>query len=75
MARHDSNTIIKFADDTTVVGLFTDNNETAYREEILDLAGWWLNNNISLNVSKTQELIVDYGKGRPSTPPLSSTGL
>jgi siderophore synthetase component len=31
MARHDSNTIIKFADDTTVVGLITNNNETAYR--------------------------------------------
>jgi hypothetical protein len=32
MARHDSNTIIKFADDTTVVGLITDNDETAYSE-------------------------------------------
>ena len=31
-ARHDSNTIIKFADDTTVLGLITDNNETAYNE-------------------------------------------
>ena len=30
MARHDTNTIIKFTDDTTVVGLITDNNETAY---------------------------------------------
>jgi hypothetical protein len=40
MARHDSNTIIKFADDTTVVGLITDNDETAYREEVRDLAGW-----------------------------------
>ena len=28
MATHDSNTIIKFADDTTVVGLITDNDET-----------------------------------------------
>ena len=27
MAKHDSNTIIKFADDTTVVGLITDNDE------------------------------------------------
>ena len=27
MARHDSNTIIKFADDTTVVGLITDNDD------------------------------------------------
>jgi hypothetical protein len=38
MARHDSNTIIKFADDTTVVGLINNNNETAYREEVRDLA-------------------------------------
>ena len=36
-ARHDCNTIIKFADDTTVVGLITDNDETAYRE-VRDLA-------------------------------------
>ena len=39
MARHDSNTIIKFADDTTVVVLITDNDETAYREEVRDLTG------------------------------------
>jgi hypothetical protein len=32
MAKHDSNTIFKFADDTTVLGLITDNDETAYRE-------------------------------------------
>ena len=30
-ARHDSNTIIKFADDATVVGLITDSDKTAYR--------------------------------------------
>jgi hypothetical protein len=34
MAKHDSNTIIKFDDDTTVVGLITNNDETAYREEV-----------------------------------------
>ena len=33
-ARHDSNTIIKFSDDTTVLGLITDNDEKAYREEV-----------------------------------------
>jgi hypothetical protein len=27
---HTSNSIIKFADDTTVVGLITNNDETAY---------------------------------------------
>jgi hypothetical protein len=33
LATHISNSIIKFADDTTVVGLITNNNEIAYREE------------------------------------------
>ncbi len=32
-ATHSSNVIVKFADDTTV-GLITDNDETAYREEV-----------------------------------------
>ena len=62
MARHDSNTIIKFADDTTVVDLIYDNNETAYREEVRDLAGWCQNNNLSLNVTKIKEMMVDYRK-------------
>jgi hypothetical protein len=39
-ARHDSHTIIKFADYITVVGLNTNNDETAYREEAKDLAMW-----------------------------------
>ena len=38
MARHDSNTFIMFSDDMTVVGLITSNDETAYREEVSDLA-------------------------------------
>ena len=51
-----------FADDTTVVGLITNNDETAYREEVRDLAVWCQNNNISLNVTKSKEMIVDYRK-------------
>ena len=64
MAKHDSNTMIKFADDTTVVGLITNNDETAYRAEVRDLAVWCQDNNLSLNVSKIKELVVDYRKRR-----------
>ena len=74
VAAHDSNTIIKFAVDTTVVGLIPDDNETAYRE-VSDLAVWCQDNNLSLNISKTMELMVDYRNGGPSTPPTTSTGL
>ena len=48
VSMHDSHTIIKFADDMTVVGLITDDDETAYREEVSDLAVWCQNNNLSL---------------------------
>ncbi|KAI5617022.1 gastrula zinc finger protein XlCGF28.1-like [Silurus asotus] len=55
-----SNSIIKFADDTTVIGLITNNDETAYREEIQHLPTWCNNNNLLLNTFKTKELIVDF---------------
>jgi hypothetical protein len=69
-ARHDSNTIIKFVDDTTVVGLITDNGEIAYREEVRDLAMWCKDSNLSLNVIKTKEMIVDYRKRRTEHAPI-----
>jgi hypothetical protein len=50
-----------------VVGLITNNNETAYREEVRDLAVWCQVNNLSLNMIKIQEMIVTTGKGGPST--------
>ena len=74
MAKHDSNTIIKFANDTTVVGLITNNDETSYREEVRDLGVWFQDNNLSLNVSKTKELIVDYRKRRAEHSPIDIDG-
>ncbi|KAI5616338.1 gastrula zinc finger protein XlCGF28.1-like [Silurus asotus] len=57
-----SNSIIKFADDTSVIGLITNNDKTAYRKEIQHLATWCNENNLLLNTSKTMELIVDFRK-------------
>ena len=54
VAKHDSNTIIKFADNTKVVGLISDDDETAYREEVRDLAVWCQVNKLYLNVTKTK---------------------
>ena len=45
---------------TMEVGLITDSDEAAYREEVGDLAVWCQDNNLSLNFSKTNELIVHY---------------
>ncbi|KAI5610553.1 gastrula zinc finger protein XlCGF28.1-like [Silurus asotus] len=50
---YNSNIFIKYADDTTVVGQIENNDKSAYREEI---------RNLSLNTTKTKELIVDFRK-------------
>ncbi|KAK3531012.1 hypothetical protein QTP70_007865 [Hemibagrus guttatus] len=61
-----STNIIKFAvvcltsNNTAVVGLISNNNKTAYLEEIKNLEKWCQDNNLLLNVSKTKELIVDF---------------
>jgi hypothetical protein len=57
-----------------VVGLITNNDETAYREEVRDLAGWCQNNNLSLNIIKTKEMIVDYRKRRTEHTPILING-
>jgi hypothetical protein len=53
-----------------VVGLITNNNKTAYKEVVKDLAVWCRDNNLSLNVIKTKERIVDYRKERTEHAPI-----
>ena len=74
VSAHNSQHITKFADDTMVVGLITDGDETAYREELRDLAVLSQDNNLSLNVSNKKELIVDYRKRRPEHAPIHIDG-
>lgn len=55
-----SNTsIIKFADNTTIVRPITCEEDTPYRQEVAQLVSWCLENNLSLNAEKTKEMIVD----------------
>ncbi|KAI4893817.1 hypothetical protein NFI96_001582 [Prochilodus magdalenae] len=54
---HSSNTIIEFADGTTIIGNITNDDEGPYGEEVQLLTEWCTTNNLSLSVSKTKELI------------------
>ena len=57
-----------------MLGLITVNNEKAYLKEVEDLTHWCQDNNLLLNISKTKELIVDFGKKQGKTrSPLIST--
>ena len=59
---HPTNRIIKYADDTTVVGCICHGDETAYRAEVEVLSRWCSENNLTLNIHKTKELIMDFRK-------------
>ncbi len=71
---HNSNRFIKFADDTTVVGLISNRDETNYRSEVSRLAGWCSDNNLSLNVEKTKEIVVDFRRVHSLHAPLTING-
>ncbi len=70
MSSHSSTSIIKFADDTVDLGLINNNDEAAYLDDVERLTSWCQDNCLSLNVSKTKELIVDFRKRqqRPYNP-------
>lgn len=51
---HNYNIFIKYADDTIVLGQISNNDETAYREEIQNLAAWCSTNNLTLKCCEKQ---------------------
>ncbi len=63
--------LLKFADDITLISLIQDNDESAYRQQVKELAVWCRINNLELNTLKTVEMIVDFRRNTPALPPLT----
>ncbi|KAL0163294.1 hypothetical protein M9458_042690, partial [Cirrhinus mrigala] len=63
--------LLKFADDTTVIGLIRDGDESAYRQEVEQLSLWCSHNNLELNTLKTVEMTVDFRRKPPALTPLT----
>lgn len=57
-----------------MVGRISDNNETHYREEIDRLTDWCTDNNRTLNIKKTKEIIIDFHKEHEDHAPLIIKG-
>lgn len=45
-----------------MVGLVTNNEETAYKEEVQSLVSWCSRNNLILNTKKTKKNIINFRK-------------
>ncbi|XP_051548033.1 uncharacterized protein LOC127437252 [Myxocyprinus asiaticus] len=71
IAKDPSVKLLKFADDATVIGLIRDDDESAYRREVEQLAVWCSQNNLELNTLKTVEMIVDFRRSTPTLTPLT----
>ena len=71
---HPSNDIIKYADDTTVVGRILGGDETAFRDEVEQLSKQCKANNLLLNQLKTREVIIDFRRKKTAIQPLLIDG-
>ncbi len=63
--------LLKFADDTTLIDLIQDGDESAYRQEVKELAVWCILNNLVRNTLKTVEMSEDFRRNPPALPPLT----
>ncbi len=57
-----------------MVGLISNRDETNYRSEVSRLAGWCSDNNLSLNVEKTKEIVYDFRRVHSLHAPLTING-
>ncbi len=63
--------LLKFADDITLIGLIQDGDESAYRQEVKELAVWCSLNNLELNTLKTAGDDRGLQGKPPRSPPLT----
>ena len=67
---HQSVKLLKFADDTTLIGLISGGDESAYRWEMDHLVTWCRDNHLELNTLKTVEMVVDFRKNADPPAPI-----
>ena len=60
---------LRFADNTTVIGLIRDCDESVYRWKVEQLVLWCGQNNLELNNLKTVEMMLDFKRNPPTLPP------
>ena len=60
----DSCSIIKYADDTAVLGKISSNHSAEYLAQIKKFNEWCQSNYLNLNVKKTKEMIFDFRKNK-----------
>lgn len=71
---HDSNMLLKFADDTAIIGRMQGTDDSSYHDDIARTVKWCQENNLYLNDKKTKEVIVDFRKSKNVGQPVNING-
>ncbi len=71
-SKYPSIKLLKFADNSTLISLIQDGDESAYRQEVKELTVWCSLNNMELNTFKRVEMIVDFRRNPLALPHLPS---
>jgi len=58
-SEHNDNIVIKYADDTTILGLIREDDESSYRDMVHKVTLYGEDNDLVLNINKTKEVILD----------------
>lgn len=56
----------RYANNTVIMGCIRNSRDEEYRNSVRDFVAWWQRNHLELSTSKTKELVIDFGKSRPS---------
>ncbi|KAI4886874.1 hypothetical protein NFI96_032363, partial [Prochilodus magdalenae] len=70
-AKYNSNHIIRFADDTTVVGLISNDDGPAYKEEVNQLIAWWTDEKSKPSPSHPHNVLQRSNREHPDQQPHS----
>ena len=62
--------VIKYADDTVIIGRILNDDRNEYLHQVNDFVKWCDVNFLNLNVTKTKEMILDFRKKQTNFPPL-----
>lgn len=68
--RPESCTIIKYADDTVIIGNINENNESMYKVVVNTFVNWCDDNHLELNVKKTKEMVIDFRRNSTTKKPI-----
>lgn len=63
-------TILKYADDTVIIGNIHNGEESLYRKQVDAFVSWCHANYLNLNVKKTKEMVIDFRRRKAEHPPL-----